>query len=196
MMGGNGVKKKCATWVVTTILQQKAEATRDQRERERRKKKERGASLLCCCCCCLPRSIRGGAAQIWGVCVCGAVARESGTCPPSPTKAPLSPREVNYSAIDAQARGESNAPRCVSVCVDLLFLRQLVTNTWFYASLTREHTLREHSSAPCVTKSLRNLPAYSSSLIKSETRQQQNFSAFLLRAVFRIIFNLNLVCRL
>ena len=140
-MGGNGVKKKCATWVVTTILQQKAEATRDQRERERRKKKERGASLLCCCCCCLPRSIRGGAAQIWGVCVCGAVARESGTCPPSPTKAPLSPREVNYSAIDAQARGESNAPRCVSVCVDLLFLRQLVTNTWFYAPLTREHTL-------------------------------------------------------
>ena len=143
MMGGNGVKKKCATWVVTTILQQKAEATRDQRERERRKKKERGASLLCCCCCCLPRSIRGGAAQIWGVCVCGAVARESGTCPPSPTKAPLSPREVNYSAIDAQARGESNAPRCVSVCVDLLFLRQLVTNTWFYAPLTREHTTRQ-----------------------------------------------------
>ena len=146
MMGGNGVKKKCATWVVTTILQQKAEATRDQRERERRKKKERGASLLCCCCCCLPRSIRGGAAQIWGVCVCGAVARESGTCPPSPTKAPLSPREVNYSAIDAQARGESNAPRCVSVCVDLLFLRQLVTNTWFYASLTREHTLTTRRS--------------------------------------------------
>ena len=32
--------------------------------------------------------------------------------------------------VDAQARGESNAPRCVSVCVDLLFLRQLVTNTW------------------------------------------------------------------
>ena len=49
--------------------------------------------------------------------------------------------------------------------------------------------LREHSSAPCVTKSLRNLSAYSASLIKSETRQQQNFSAFLLRAVFRIIFN-------
>ena len=154
MMGGNGVKKKCATWVVTTILQQKAEATRDQRERERRKKKERGASLLCCCCCCLPRSIRGGAAQIWGVCVCGAVARESGTCPPSPTKAPLSPREVNYSAIDAQARGESNAPRCVSVCVDLLFLRQLVTNTWFYASLTREHTAQWDSPLACASIAL------------------------------------------
>ena len=53
--------------------------------------------------------------------------------------------------------------------------------------------LREHSSAPCVTKSLRNPPAYSSSLIKSETRQQQNFSALLLRAVFRIIFNFKIV---
>ena len=73
------------------------------------------------CCCCLPHSIRGGA-------VC------------SPDK---------LSAIDAQARGESNAPRCVSVCVDLLFLRQLVTNTWFYASLTREHTCgRSTKTAP------------------------------------------------
>ena len=31
-----------------------------------------------------------------------------------------------------------HAPRCVSVCVDLLFFRQLVTSTWFYASLRRQ----------------------------------------------------------
>jgi hypothetical protein len=144
VMGGNGVKKKCATWVVTTILQQKAKATRDQREKERRKKKkERGASLLLLLLLLLllfaAFDSRRRSSDLGCVCVvrCGSGIRDM---PPQPTKAPLSPRKVNYSAIDAQARGESNAPRCVSVCVDLLFLRQLVTNTWFYASLTREHT--------------------------------------------------------
>ena len=121
-----------------------AKGRSDKRPERKGEKKEEGERSIAVVVVVVVCRVRFAAAQLRSgcVCVCGAVARESGTCPPSPTKAPLSPREVNYSAIDAQARGESNAPRCVSVCVDLLFLRQLVTNTWFYASLTREHTFR------------------------------------------------------
>lgn len=75
----------------------------------------------------------------------------------------------------------------VCVCSLYLFVCLLfLPRALLPGSITSDY---ENSSAPCVTKSLRNPPAYSASLIKSETRQQQNFSAFLLRAVFRIIFN-------
>ena len=74
----------------------------------------------------------------------------------------------------------------VCVCSLYLFVCLLfLPRALLPGSITSDY---ENSSAPCVTKSLRNPPAYSASLIKSETRQQQNFSAFLLRAVFRIIF--------
>ena len=136
MMGGNGVKKKCATWVVTTILQQKAKATRDQREKERRKKKkERGASLLLLLLLLLFAAFdsRRRSSDLGCVCVvrCGSGIRDM---PPQPTKAPLSPRKVNYSAIDAQARGESNAPRCVSTPkAEILKISEQLHHTSLYS---------------------------------------------------------------